>query len=191
MIRLVSLDHNLTWTASASGTPRRLRQQLKRPFPGAVVAHRQRQIRRQHADQRHRREIMPFDDHLRTDQDICIPSGKRRQNLFIAFPRAGRVCVHSQHSCLREHFMKLFFHRFRSRPKAQNIFRTTGRTELHRRLFIPAIMADQPSAPVLRKGNVAVRTFAYIAAGTARDKARIAAPVQKQHRLLFPRQTIP
>ena len=191
MIRLVSLDHNLTWTASASGTPRRLRQQLKRPFSGAVVAHGQRQIRRQHADQRHRREIMPFDDHLRADQDICIPSGKRRQNLFIAFPRAGRIRVHTQHSCLREHFMKLFFHRFRSCTEAQNIFRTTGRTELHRRLFIPAIMADQPSAPVLRKGNVAVRAFAYIAAGTARDKARIAAPVQKQHRLLFPRQTIP
>ena len=191
MIRLVSLDHNLTWTASASGTPRRLRQQLKRPFSGTVVAHGQRQIRRQHADQRHRREIMPFDDHLRTDQDIRIPSGKRRQNLFIAFPCAGCIRVHTQHSCLRKHFMKLFFHRFRSRPKAQYIFRTTGRTELHGRLLIPAIMADQPSAPVLRKGNVAVRTFAYIAAGTTRDKSCITAPVQKQHRLLFPRQTIP
>ena len=52
-------------------------------------------------------------------------------------------------------------------------------------------MAHQPLAVVQRQGDITVRAFHSLAAASAGDKAGIAAPVNKQHDLLFFFQPVP
>ena len=48
----------------------------------------------ENADQRDVFEVMPFGDHLRPDQDIRLPFGKRRENVEISVLGRSRIVVH-------------------------------------------------------------------------------------------------
>ena len=80
MLRLISLDNNLSGPVSPSGSSRRLGQQLKCSLRGLIIPCKQRQIRSQNTNQCHIGKIMSFDNHLGTDQNIRTALRKSLQD---------------------------------------------------------------------------------------------------------------
>ena len=60
----------------------------------------QRHICGKYSYQRHIRKIMPFDNHLCADQDICLLIGKCMQNLLISILGSCGIKIHTHHTCL-------------------------------------------------------------------------------------------
>ena len=184
VLRIVSLNDHVAAKTPASRSPRRLRQQLERSFARPVVVGVKRQIRRQNADQRHIRKIMSFDDHLRSDENLGFPIGKRTQNLLVTVLALCGVGVHPKHPRIGERLLDLHLNLFSARPHAADHFRMALRTFRDFHSFITAVMADQLVPEVLGQRHVAMRTGHHMTAGAARNKTRITAAIQEQHRLL-------
>ena len=72
--RLAGLD-------SPPGTPRHLRQQLKRPLRRAEIGETQPDVGRHDPDERHAGKIVPLGDHLRTDEDVDSAGRHRSKNI--------------------------------------------------------------------------------------------------------------
>ena len=66
------LNEHFPLRVASPGAPRDLRQEIKRPFGGPEIRKMQRHIRVDHSHQRYLREVKPFCDHLRSDQDIQL-----------------------------------------------------------------------------------------------------------------------
>ena len=102
MLRLVSLDYGFSRPFRPACPADSLGNQLKRLLGGAVIGFVQREIGKEHPDQSHPREIMPFHDHLRSDQNIRLSVGEGLQYTAVAVLAAGCVGVHAQYPYFRK-----------------------------------------------------------------------------------------
>ena len=68
------LHNRLPGPLSAAGPPSHLREELERALGGTEIRETESHIRRDHADQRHQREIVSLGNHLRADQDVQLAS---------------------------------------------------------------------------------------------------------------------
>ena len=64
---------------------------------------------------------MSLDDHLRTDQDICLLVCKCSQNIRMSFFFSGCIQIHPQNLCLWKPLFYDFFDLLRSRTKSSDI----------------------------------------------------------------------
>ncbi len=186
MLRLPGLHQSLAEPAGAAGAARHLLKNLERPLRRARIAVREADIGIDHADEREQRKIMPFGDKLRADDDVArtISDGVE----FVAQSRraAGKIRRQDQ--------------RLRLRPERRDFFREALDTGAARRqridivafgamlrhtLDMAALMADEGAAEaVLDEPGCAIRTLEAMPAGAAERQRRIAAPVEKEQRLL-------
>ena len=79
VVGIQRLDDRLARELAAAGAAGDLRQQLERPLGRAEVGQAEPDVGRDHADQRHAREVVPLGDHLRADQDVDLAGGEPRQ----------------------------------------------------------------------------------------------------------------
>ena len=184
VLRLVGLDHDRTRHFPAPGASGRLCQQLEGPFCCPVVARIEREVRQEDPDQRHAREIMSLDDHLRSDQDVRLPVGKRGQDLVVTALLRGRVRVQAQHPRAGIPDLQVLLDLLGARPHRGDVRRSALRALLHIGHLEAAVMAHELPVPVQGEGYLAVGTLDHGSAGPAGDKSRHAAPVQEQDRLL-------
>src|SRR6516165_10044885 len=100
--RRVTLDENFSRRFAASGAPRHLRQQLKRPLTRAKIRKMQRQIRVDDSNEGNIWKMQPLRNHLRPDQDIDLAGTKLTQRFAIRFLARHRVGIHSSHNRIRK-----------------------------------------------------------------------------------------
>jgi hypothetical protein len=137
-------------------------------------------------------EIVPLGHQLRTDHDIRLALGDRLE-LDPKPPRAaGHVRRQHDHARIGEMLVGLFRDPLDPRPAGhQMVKRPAGRAGLRHRLVVAAMVALQLRAePVLDQPARAVRTLEPVAADPAQCQRRIAAPVEKQQRLLLALQRL-
>ncbi len=94
VLRLEGLDHHAPGPLAAPGATRDLRQQLERPLGRAEVGQPQRLVRRQHADERDPREVVPLGDHLRADEHVDLSTIELAQQLLVGRLPTQRVPIH-------------------------------------------------------------------------------------------------
>ena len=190
VIGAIGLNHRGSRPAAPARPARRLHQKLKGPLCRPVITPVEGQIRRQHANQRHAGEIMSFYNHLGTHQNIRLSFGKCLQNLFVATLLPGGIEIHAENPRSRKCFPCRLCHLLGSRPEGSDISRSTGGTFLRRGRLVSAVMADHPASSMKGQRHIAMWTFYHMSAGSARNKARIAPPIQEKHDLLTLFQTI-
>ena len=183
MFGTVSLDNDLPPAFPPAGTSRRLGQKLECPLCGAVIIRVQGHICRKDSNQRHIGKIMSLNDHLCSDQDICLFAGKCFQYLLMSVLRPCSIHIHPEDARARELLFHQLLDLLRPCPESSHILGTAGRADSYLRFLMPAVMTDHPSALMRRQRNVTMRTFYYISARPARNKTCISSPVQEQHDL--------
>ena len=92
---------------------------------------------------------MSFDNHLCTNQNICLMIGKRRQNFFMPSLIASGIEIHPQHFGLWKTFLYNLFNFLCACFKSADIWGTTFWANLWHLPGIAAIMAYQPAIVVL------------------------------------------
>ena len=190
MLRHVGLDDHLAGKISASCPARGLGQQLKGPLRRVILGRVEREVRRQHADQRDPGEIVSLNDHLRADQDIRFVPVKGLQDPAVAGLAGGRVGIHPEHACLREGLPDDVLHLLRAGPEGRDVRRAAGRAAVRKRRCITAVVTAELTVAVIGHADGAVRTDERPAAGAAAHEARVAAAVQKEHDLFLFRQAL-
>ena len=80
MLGIERLHDRFACALAATGTAGDLREQLEGPLGCAEVREAEADIRRDHANQRHGREVMSLRDHLRADEDVELSRGKPRED---------------------------------------------------------------------------------------------------------------
>ena len=142
----------------------------------------QRQIRRQHAHQRHIFKVQPLGHHLGADEDGHFFLFKFAQHLLV--PVADGVGVHAQDFCPGKQLPQFLFDALGA--GADMLHRPAAiRTRLRRRLRIAAVVAHHPSVRgVVRQKHTAPRTLRHMAALRAQQLAAAAAAVEKKDALL-------
>ena len=190
LVRMIRLDQSESFFVPPAGPADRLHQQLPGALTGTVIAREERQIRQQHAHQRHIREIVALHNHLRPDQDVRLMIREGLHNFFMAVFSARRVEIHPQDLRFRKFLLHDALRHLRTGAEPADMRRPALRAPLHHRLLVAAVVADQFSAPVRRQRDVTVRALDYMAAGPAGDKARKSPLVQKQNRLLMTVQAL-
>src|ERR1700751_2434794 len=142
-------------------------------------------------NQRHVRKIQTFGDHLRTDQDINLPTAKRAQRGSISIFSGHGVCVHACGMRGRKQLLHQFNDLLGSVSAVANSGVATARTFLRRYRLITAEMAfEAVFAEMKGQWDAAVRTFAHIPAFRAEQGRSEAAPVKEQDRLFALLQAI-
>ena len=76
VVGVVRLQNDVPFLAAAPAPARNLRHELKGTFVAAIVGKVQAHVRIEDAHERHEREVMPFGDHLRADEDVRLAFGK-------------------------------------------------------------------------------------------------------------------
>ena len=196
ILRLVRLDDDLPRQCTASSAPGDLRQQLECPLPRAVVGQIQRHIRRNHAHQRHLREIQPLGNHLRADEQLCAPGAELIEQLCVTILAGGRVNIHADDVFLWEEFFQFFLDFLRPRAEIADVLAAAFRAGVRRQRGESAVVAVEfrlglPAAhDVVGHGDIAVRAFDDITAASAADEAVVPAPIHQQHGLFAARDAV-
>ena len=127
---------------------------------------------------------MSLDYHLCADKNVGFMVKETAEDFFVAFFFPGGIRVHTKGTGFGIHFVDYLFHLFGAGFEAKDIFGPALWAGLVRIGGIAAIVAYHLTVSVKGQRNVAVRTFYYKAAGSARHEARHAAAIKKQHYLL-------
>ena len=146
----------------------------------------QAKIRIDYADKSEQRKIMPLCHQLRADDDVCIAL-RNPFKLGLQRPRAAvhigtERCdprVRKQRSC----FLAQTLH---TRPdRGKSILGTAGRADCRYRFAFATLMADQTfQKPVFDHARITLIAANLMTARPTQGDRRVAAPVDKQQRLL-------
>ncbi len=182
VFRHPGLDIDAAGLGAAAGSARKLGQELERPLAGAKIRKPEAHIREHHADQRDMREVKPFGDHLRSDQNIDLPRPELIQNHFMGIFFAGRVSVHPRDPCLREKTRPFAFDLLGAESRKAQERRFAGGTRVRNFFLIITVMAKQKSLLlVVRKRDLAhLALLDFVARGTA-DRSGESPAVEEEH----------
>ncbi|WIG61566.1 MAG: hypothetical protein OJF49_004314 [Ktedonobacterales bacterium] len=185
MLRVEGLHQHLSWQVAAPRAPRNLGQQLKCPLRCAEVGQEQRDIRRDHAHQRHAGQVKPLGNHLCADQYIGAPLSEGAQQFFVRLARAGGIAVPAQHPRAGELPLHRRLHPLRAQAEIADAGAPTIGAGRRRRLTFAAVVADQRALRrMIRHRDIAVRAARHIATLAADHAAGRPPAVEEQYRLL-------
>ena len=138
------------------------------------------------ADARHRRQVEPARDELRTDEDVGAPLAERLPDVEIGIGSARRVAVESEHARLRP---KLPHHRLealRPHPHRPDVAAPAVRASSRHRARVAAVVANQPTKlRMLHKRDGAAEALNRLTAVAAENEGRHSAPVEVENHLLL------
>ena len=189
MVGLIGLQQAAPRLAATTGAAGDLLQELKRPLPGAQITAREANIGIDHANQRHQREIMPFCNKLGADDEIEIPPCDGFEFGSQALGAAGKIGGKHEGPGLRKQFRRLFRQPFHPRPASGDaVHRRAFRANIGTPLDMATMVTHQRLAKaVLHQPRRAIGTLEAVTAAFAQGQRGIAAPVEKQQRLLAAR----
>src|ERR1700687_25763 len=108
----ISLQHNFAGSLAAACASGDLGQELKRALSGAEVGEAESNIGYDHTTQRYAVNVVPFGDHLRTDQQVKFAFVQRVQGSLEIFVAADCVAIEPGDAGLRKHAVEQFFEFF-------------------------------------------------------------------------------
>jgi len=169
MLRLVCLQVPEPTPLLASGAADDLVQQLEGAFRSARIAVSQAQIGVDNAHQIELREMMPFGDKLRADDEIETSCGNVVELLPEPFDRLHEIARQDEDARLRKQLGRFLLEPLDAGTNGRQAFRrVTMRAFSRRRHGKSAIMTDQPPfEPVIDEPGIAVRTLQTKTAGPA------------------------
>ena len=175
--------------AASSG---HLREDLEGPLGGPEIGDVEGGVGGDDADQRNPGEVVPFGDHLRSDEDVDPPPLETPENSR-QLPAAGRrVAVHPGDPRLGEELLRLLLDPFRSRAVAPDAAPPAGGTKrCGPDVEIAVVAFEEPLGGMVREGQVAVRACEGVAAVGAEQVGVEAAPVEKKKGLFSGGQSLP
>src|SRR5262249_2874069 len=152
----ITLDHNLSRFAAASGTAGHLSQQLKRSLGRAEVGQRKRRVGANDTDEGNARKVVSLRNHLRADQNVDVPAAESAEHAFEIAAVPHRVAVSAADACIRINLYELGLEPFRSLAHIMDVLALALRTG---RFWAPrdtAVMAKQlVNRAVIGQGNTA------------------------------------
>ena len=189
MLRRVGLDHRVAGPRAPARPPRDLREQLKRPLRRAEVRRAQPDVGQRDAHEVDGGNVQPLGDHLRADEDVRLAGGEGAQDALVGAGVGRRVAVPSERAGAGRDAERLVHKPLRAEPQVADAGAAALGASGGRAPRPAAVMASQaPRAPPILRLVVGERRRApgaphRVAAVAAHDRARRAAPVQKQNRL--------
>ena len=183
--RVAALDYRLARQFRASRAPRYLREQLEGPLRCAEVRQMKRTLGVKHANKRDVREVQPLRDHLRAYENVRLVAPERAEDVVVRMLAARRVGVHPQDARRPEATLQRGLDALGADAGERKARRSAGGTRRrHRNPPAADVAAAARIGTMVRVGNGAVWTDDRRRAVRARDRARVAAPVQEENRLL-------
>ena len=187
MKRRERLHDHFAFHLAPARASRHLRQQLKRPFPGAKIRLMQAQVGVNDADQCDVWKMETLRDHLGADEDVNLARAKIAQDspvIVLAFERVG---VHAPHARPRKQLRQCVLDLFRAESGVTNrrVAAFHVWTKRRRLRLVTANVAEEPlPGPVIGQRHAAIGALGHEAALWALQRRRVAAAIQKQHHLL-------
>ena len=83
-------------------------------LPGSKIGHMQAEVGIDDPHQGDIREVQPFGNHLRADEDVDLAISKSTKNLLVGLFARRRICIHSHDSGFRKTLIRNRFHALRS-----------------------------------------------------------------------------
>ena len=160
-----------------------MRHELEGALLGAEVGHAETRVRVDHRRERDVREVMTLGHHLRPDQDGSIRRRERAKRRGELARLPDRIGVEPEPLQLGNPLLELSLEPLRAGSDPREVDRAARRTRLGRRLGEAAVVAVERVVAVEDERDVAVRAAPRLAAGTAVDRRRDAAPVEQEDRL--------
>ncbi len=185
VLRIEGLDDDAPGLCPASRAPGDLCEQRKGAFGGGKVGQVQRDIRLDHAHQRYPRQVKPFGDHLRADENVGLAVGEAIKQLLMCVPVARRVAVPAQQARRGEAALDRILHLLRAQAEVANARTAACRAEMQDLVLPAAIMAEQHAfRGMIGQGDIAAITERHEAAIATEYAACRATAIQKEDRLL-------
>ena len=187
MKRRERLHEHLALDVAAPGAAGDLREQLEGALARAEIRLMQRKIGVNDADERDVREMQPFGNHLRADEDVGLARAKIAEHFSVIILALHRVGVHAPDARVREKFHEGFLDFLRAHTGVADgrVFafriRARGGHGVHESANVAAELLFRA---MIREREAAIRALRDVTAFRALQRRRIAAPVQKQNRLL-------
>ena len=185
-VRRIGLHHDLAFDLATPSAACHLHQKLQRALRRSEIWQIQRQIRIQHAHQRHIWEIEAFRDHLSADHEVDLLRPELPQEVAELVFALDGIRVHAGDAGLRKHFAH---HRLDAFGAESGEFETwfMARRAFRRRQPPGAAHVADESVLVLVQSHrdAAILALHRLAAAEAGQRGVEATAIQKQDRLLF------
>src|SRR5258707_8395134 len=134
---------------------------------------------------------MALCQHLRADQQIQFALIEIKQSFFELVPARLGVAIDSSDAQGGKAFAQEFFDLLSALADVINVLAGASGTLRGRALMVIAIVANQNAIGLMiGERHVAVRTVDRLAARATKNETRIAAPIQKDDRLLTTRVSL-
>ena len=186
VLRLIRLqDHPPAQQAAARPT-RHLRQHLEGALARAEVRQIEADIRTDHADQRHHRQIESLGDHLRADQHVGLAVHEALQDGIVRCLCRGGIGVPAQHARGGKGLHHRLLHLLRAGAEVADALRVAARAQRGLwRGVIAAVAAQHLAVAVVGERGVAARAAHDEAAVPAEHVGGLAAPVEEEDGLFL------
>ena len=168
-------------TGAASG----LRDEHEAALGRTEVRHIEAGIGTDDADRRDVRDVVALGHHLRSEQNIVFLPAEFRQDLLMRELRIRRIAVHADDTGRRDQLMQFLLKLLGPRAEIFDVAAAAFRADIRHRLRHVAVMAGQLAVLMVDQRQAAEAALDDLAAGTAHDKGREAAPVQHDDDLLM------
>ena len=126
----VALEDYAPASSAASCAAGHLRQKLKSSFRAAKIRQIQTNVRGNDADKSDERQVQPFGDHLRADEDVGLMAGKSIEDLFMAALAPRSVAVPTQEAGPRRDLAHDLFDSLRTRAEEADSVAVASRAAL-------------------------------------------------------------
>ena len=164
-----------------------LRDELERALPGTEVGEVQGRIGVHDADHGHLREIEPFGDHLRAQQDVNLPPRDALEDAVVRPFRAGRVEIHPGDPGFGKAQPEEVLELLGAEPAHALHLMAAGAASRRHGLLVAAIVAAQRRRRLMHgERDGAARALPDDTAGRALQVRGEAAPVEEQNHLFVP-----
>ena len=192
MLGHIGLDQAAAGNDLAAGAPRHLIEKLKGAFGGARVGMGEAKIGVDHADECEAREVVALGHELGADDDVDLAVLDLAQGLAEIADARGQVARQQHAARLGKEGGDLLVDALDAGPaRHERMLGPAIRAGFGDRHEGAAMVAFEPAAEaVLDQPRRAVGAFEFEAAIPADGDRRIAAPVQKEERLLAARQSL-
>ena len=193
MERREALHEDLALDVAPAGAPADLGEELEGPFARPEVRDVQRHVGVDDPDEGDIREVEPFRDHLRADQDVGLAHAEVGEDPTEIVLPLERVGIHPLDASLGEELRQGVLDALGAHArKTDRRVAALGLRALRRHpLLVPADMAHEPlRGPMEGQRDAAVRTTGHETAFLALQRGRVAAAVEEEHRLLAPFETL-
>ena len=187
MLRGIGLHQHLSRSLAPPGTARQLQQQLQRLLARAEIGAMQKPIGREHRREGDPRQIHTLGQHLRANQDVCLPGGKAVQKASMPITPPRGIPIEAEQAQAFKLLGEQFQHLLRPGTKGFERRGTTVTATVLQVLTVITPMASQPLAsplaPMDSERHIAMGTHHHLTATAAAQKRAVSPARHQDHRL--------